>query len=43
MKACHSVNTEGIIHSFGSVNLLKPAVYKNFAVTIFPFSIVPSD
>jgi len=43
MKACHGVNTVYIIQSFGSVILLKPAGYKNVAVTIFPFSINPSD
>jgi hypothetical protein len=43
MKACQCFNTVYIIQSFGSVNLLKPAVYKNVAVTIFLFLIDPLD
>jgi len=43
MKACHDFNTVYIIQSLGSVTLLKAAVYKNVSLTIFPFSIDPSD
>jgi len=43
MTACHDFNTVYFIQSFGSVTLLKLAVYKNVAVTIFPFSIDPSN